>query len=254
MPYYRRFKPEGTPVDPATCGRIIRVRNRELLDDCARFRRDNPPSAGLPMPALMADPFRDAEEFAADHADRLGEVFALKWHPPAAERPVSAYVERGYLDLAAELGVPTVMHCAPKGQLGDLAEIAADAVPAALAAGARISLAHLGFDDPALPRILNTPGVYANLGPWQAVFEGTAADPGALDRDARLARLITACGPKLMLSLDSPWHLQHRDHGRVLGTDTVPALRRILGSLALSGTDPQALLAGNALPYLFGTS
>ncbi|WP_326629279.1 MULTISPECIES: hypothetical protein [unclassified Streptomyces] len=254
MPYYRRFKPEGTPVDPSTCGRIIRGRNRELLDACARFRNDNPPSAGLPMPALMADPFRDATDFASDYADRLEEVFALKWHPPATERPVSAYVERGYLDLAADLGVPTVMHCSPEGQLGDLAEISADAIPAAVAAGARISVAHLGFNNPALPRILNTPGVYTDLGPWEAVCEGTVGDPGPLDSDARLARLITACGTRLMVSLDSPWHLQRRDDGRVLGADTVPALRRILGSLELSGTDRHALLAGNVLPYLFGTS
>ncbi|MGW7528790.1 hypothetical protein [Streptomyces sp. NPDC054783] len=254
MPYYRRFKPAGTPVDPATCSRIIRARNRELLDACARFRAGHPPSSGLPMPALMADPFRDAADFASDYADRRGEVFALKWHPPAAESPVSAYVERGYLALAAELGVPTVMHCSAEGRLGDLAEIAEAAVPAAVAAGARISLAHLAFNNPALPRILNTPEVYADLGPWEAVCEQTVGDPGPLHSDARLARLIDACGPRLMLSFDTPWHLQHADDGRVLGTDTVPALRRILGSLDLSGTDPHALLAGNALPYLFGTS
>ncbi|MFF4502734.1 hypothetical protein [Streptomyces sp. NPDC001401] len=254
MPYYRRFKPAGAPVDPANCGRIIRARNRELLDACARFRADNPPSAGLPMPALMADPFRDAADFASDYADRLGEVFALKWHPSAAESPVSAYVERGYLALAADLDVPTVMHCAPEGRLGGLAEIAEAAVPAAVAEGARISLAHLAFDSPALPLVLNTPGVYADLGPWEAVCEQTVGDPGPLGSDARLARLIAECGPRLMVSFDTPLHLQHTDDGRVFGADTVPAMRRILGSLDLSGTDPHALLAGNALPYLFGTS
>ncbi|MFJ8199175.1 hypothetical protein [Streptomyces sp. NPDC096152] len=252
MPYYRRFKPEGTPVDPSTCGRIIRHRNRELLDACARFRADHPPSAGLPMPALMADPFRDAADFASDYADRLGEVFALKWHSPSAERPVSAYVERGYLDLAADLGVPTVMHCSPDGGLADLAEIATVAVPAAVAAGARISLAHLGFNNPALPRILDTPGVYADLGPWEVVCERTVGDPGPVNSDVRLARLITACGARLMVSLDTPWHLQHWNDGRGLGAETVPAFRRILGALDLSGTDPRSLLAGNALSFLFG--
>lgn len=254
MPYYRRFKPAGTPVDPATCSRIIRARNRELLDACALFRADHPPSAGLPMPALMADPFRDAADFAYDYADRLDEVFALKWHPPAAESTVSTYVERGYLALAADLDVPTVMHCAPEGRLGDLAEITEAAVPAAVAAGARISLAHLAFNNPELPRILDTPGVYADLGPWEAVCERTVGDPGPLEADARLARLISACGPRLMVSFDTPWHLQPGDDGRVLGADTVQALRRILGSLDLSGTEPHALLAGNALPYLFGPS
>ncbi|MET9605020.1 GNAT family protein [Streptomyces sp. NPDC006512] len=254
MPYYRRFKPEGTQVDPDTCSRVIRHRNLELLDDCARFRKDNPPAAGLPMTALMADPFRDADAFAADYEGRLGEVFALKWHPPAAETPIAEYVARGYLDLAARWDVPTVLHCSPEGRLGDLAEIRADAVPAAVRAGARISLAHLGFNNPGLTEVLEQPGVYADLGPWEAVCERTVGDPGPVDSDARLAALIADCGPRLMFSLDTPWHLQPWDDGRVLGAGTSEAVRRILGSLGLSGADERALLAGNALRYLFGTA
>ncbi|MEU8773157.1 GNAT family N-acetyltransferase [Streptomyces sp. NPDC048606] len=254
MPYYRRFKPEGTPVDPDTCGRVIRHRNLELLDDCARFRKDNPPAAGLPMTALMADPFRDADDFAADYEGRLDEVFALKWHPPAAETPISEYVARGYLDLAARWDVPTVLHCSPEGRLGDLAEIREHAVPAAVRAGARISLAHLGFNNPGLVDVLEQPGVHADLGPWEAVCERTVGDPGPIDSDMRLAALIAECGPRLMFSLDTPWHLQPWDDGRVLGAGTSEAVRRILGSLGLSGADARALLAGNALRYLFGAA
>ncbi|MFJ8645337.1 GNAT family N-acetyltransferase [Streptomyces sp. NPDC093546] len=255
MPYYRRFKPAGVPVDPGTCSRVIRERNLELLDECARFRKDHPVSAGLPMPALMADPFRDAEDFAADYEGRLDEVFALKWHPPAAETPLAAYVARGYLSLGARWNVPTVLHCSPEGRLGDLAEIRADVVPAAVAAGARVSIAHLGFLNPGLPEILANPGVYADLGPWEAVCERTVGDPGPAGSDTRLAELIAECGPRLMFSLDTPWHLQPWDDGRILGADTPDAVRRILGSLELGGAGAAAargLLSGNALRYLFG--
>lgn len=252
MPYYRRFKPEGTAVDPETCSRIIRHRNLELIDECARFRKDHPVSAGLPVPALMADPFRDAEEFAADYEGRLDEVFALKWHPPAAETPIAAYVTRGYLDLGARWNVPTVLHCSPEGRLGDLAEIRSDAVPAAVAAGARISIAHLGFNNPGLTEILAKPGVFADLGPWEAVCERTVGDPGPADSDARLATLISECGPRLMFSLDTPWHLQPWDDGRILGAETSEAVRRILDSARLGSADGSALLSGNALRFLFG--
>ncbi|MEV6835801.1 GNAT family protein [Streptomyces sp. NPDC051133] len=254
MPYYRRFKPEGTAVGPDACSRMIRHRNLELLDDCARFRKDNRPSAGLPMTALMADPFRDADDFAADYAHRLEEVFALKWHPPAAEVPIAEYVARGYLDLAARWNVPTVLHCSPEGRLGDLAEIRADAVPAAVSAGARISIAHLGFLNAGLPEVLSHPGVYADLGPWEAVCERTVGDPGPADSDARLSALIAECGERLMFSLDTPWHLQPWDDGRVLGAETPDAVRRIVRSLESSGADTRSLLSDNALRYLFGAS
>lgn len=238
MPYYRRFKPAGTPIDPVSCGRIIRERNGELLDSCARFGAGNPPSAGLPLPALMADPFREAAAFAADYAGRLGEVFALKWHPSAAERPVATFVERGYLDLAADLGVPTVLHCSPDGDLGDLAEIAATAVPAAVAAGARLVLVHPGTDHPALPQVLGNPGVFAA--------------PGVAGHEAGLTRLLAAHGERLAVSFDAPWHLPYRDGGCGPGTGTVPAYHRILGAPGFDGEDPHPLLAGNALRLLFG--
>ncbi|MFB7665934.1 GNAT family N-acetyltransferase [Kitasatospora sp. NPDC056138] len=254
MPYYRRFKPTGTPVDPATCSGVIRERNLELLDECARFRRDNPASAGLPLTALMVDPFRSAEDFAADYETRTDEVFALKWHPPAAETPLAEYVDRGYLDLAARWNVPTVLHCSPQGRLGDLAEIADSVVEAAVRAGARISIAHLGFLNPGLDEVLARPGVYADLGPWEAVCERTVGDPGPADADTRLAELIGRYGQRLMFSLDTPWHLQPWDDGRVLGAEIPEALDRILGSLRLSGTETDALLSGNALRFLFGAS
>ncbi|MFC8506203.1 hypothetical protein ACFU3J_08515 [Streptomyces sp. NPDC057411] len=240
MPYYRRFKPAGAPIDPAACGRVIRERNRELLDSCARFRSGHPPSAGLPLPALMADPFREAAAFATDYAGRLGEVFALKWHPSAAERSVATFVERGYLDLAADLGVPTLLHCPPDGDLGDLAEIAATAVPAAAAAGARTLLVHPGADSPVLPRLLGGPGVFAA--------------PRAAGSEAGLVRLLAAHGERLAVSFDAPWHLPYRDGACGPGAGTVPAYRRILGAPELDGTDPHPLLAGNALRLLFGAA
>ncbi|MER5727700.1 GNAT family N-acetyltransferase [Streptomyces sp. NPDC002138] len=254
MPYYRRFKPTGTPVGPEACSRVIRERNIELLDDCARFRKDHPASAGLPMTALMADPFRSAEDFAADYEARTDEVFALKWHPPAAETPLAEYVDRGYLDLAARWNVPTVLHCSPEGRLGDLREIADSVVEAAVRAGARISIAHLGFLNPGLDEVLARPGVYADLGPWEAVCERTVGDPGPTGSDARLAELIGRYGQRLMFSLDTPWHLQPWDDGRVLGAEIPDAVDRILSSLRLSGSQAHALLSGNALRFLFGAS
>ncbi|MFJ8313967.1 MULTISPECIES: hypothetical protein [unclassified Streptomyces] len=253
MPYYRYFKPEGTPLDPITVVRGIRRRNHEVLDACAEHRAADPAGEAVPLAALLCDPFRGAERFAAEYADRRDEVFALKWHPAAHLRSPEAHVRLGYLDLAAEWDIPVVVHCAPRGRMGDLADLRTHVLPRAQAAGVRVCVAHAGYLDPALPAVLRAPGVFADLGPWEALREralGGPAPAGATDR--HLARLLSASAGRLMFSLDSPWHLEHREGGRVLGADAHRSLVHFLATITELGLSQGALLHENALALLFG--
>ncbi|MFF7674952.1 hypothetical protein [Actinacidiphila glaucinigra] len=254
MPYYRQFKPPHAPVDPATCSAVIRERNLRLLDDCAAHRARHDHGGSLPMAALMVDPFRDARDFASDYAGRRDEVFALKWHPPASDTPVERIVAAGYLELAAAWDLPTVTHCSPEGRLGDLAELTRDAVPEVARLGVRMAIAHLGFLNPGLEEVLGAPGIFADLGPWEAVCERTLGAPPPVAEDRRLAALIARHADRLMFSLDTPWHLQPWDDGRVLGATVPEAMERIRAAQRLAGTpDDGALLAGNTLGFLFGS-
>ncbi|GHI09720.1 hypothetical protein AQI88_16605 [Streptomyces cellostaticus] len=252
MPFYRALKPQGAPVDPATCTDVIRQRNLRLLDDCARYRDRHGPDGGVPMAAALVDPFRSAEDFAAELRHRRDEIFALKWHPPALESPVDDHVAAGYLDLSAEWNIPTVIHCSPTGRLGDLDEIRTHALPVAARAGVRVSIAHLAFLAPELPTVLDQPGVFADLGPWEAVCERTVGRPDPALADRRLACVMERNPDALMFSLDTPWHLQPWDDGRVLGASVADAVTRVRAAGEMAGLDSAALLHGTALRLLFG--
>lgn len=256
MPYYRHFKPADTAVDPDSCSQVIRERNLALLDECAAYRERHGDQGSFPMAALLVDPFLDARDFAAHYVARRTEVFALKWHPPASDQPIERYVSAGYLDLAAEWDLPTVTHCSPEGRLGDLAEIAGTALPEVERLGIRMSIAHLGFLNPGLAGALSVPGVFADLGPWEAICERVVGAAEPADEDRRLAALMAEHSSRLMFSLDTPWHLQPWDDGRILGAPVAEAVDRIKAARALAGPDLgglRDLLVGNALRFLFGT-
>ncbi|MET9073197.1 hypothetical protein ABZX95_13710 [Streptomyces sp. NPDC004232] len=254
MPFYRYFKPEGTAVDPVTAVRAIRRRNHETLDACAEHRATEGlgPGLAVPLAALLADPFRSAEIFAQEYADRREEVFALKWHPAAHLRSPAAHVALGYLELAADWDVPIVVHCAPAGRMGDLPALRTQLLARAAEAGVRIGVAHAGHLDPALPQVLTAPGVYADLGPWEALRERTLGAPAPTGHDERLGTLLASSGSRLMFSLDSPWHLEHWASGRLLGAPAEESLARLLAAAAAVGAPRERLLHENAYAFLFG--
>jgi hypothetical protein len=97
------------------------------------------------------------------------------------------------------------------------------------------------------------PGVFADLGPWEAICERVVGKAEPVGEDRRLAALMADYSSSLMFSLDTPWHLQPWEDGRVLGAPIPQAVERIRAARALAGAEGErALLAGNALRFLFG--
>jgi hypothetical protein len=247
MPFYRTFKPVGTHTDPASAVAESDARNDALIVSCAGWQQPDV----SPLVALLADPARPAKLFAERYAPWLPAVSALKWHPPAAGTPVVAYVRAGYLDLAAELEVPLIAHCSPAGRLGDLDEILRDLLPEADRLGVRVSIAHAAFLNEAVARVAEHPSAYLEVSPWEAIRQRTVGDVPE-PPDELLARLLRQHPGRVVFSLDTPWHRQPWDDGRVLGAEVAATCARLRASAQTAGVALDEIIRVNPGRLLWG--
>ncbi|MFJ8582775.1 hypothetical protein [Micromonospora sp. NPDC093277] len=247
MPFYRTFKPACTRTDPATAVAESDARNDALIAACAGWRRADV----SPLVALLADPARPAKLFTERYALWLPAVSALKWHPPAAGTPVVEYVRGGYLDLAAELEVPLIVHCSPAGRLGDLDEILRDLLPEADRLGVRVSIAHAAFLNAAVSRVAEYPSAYLEVSPWEVIRQRTVGDVPE-PPDELLIRLLRQHPGRVVFSLDTPWHRQPWDDGRVLGVEVAATCARLRASAEAAGVALDEVIRVNPGRLLWG--
>ena len=203
------------------------------------------------MVALLADPSRPAKLFAERYAEWLPAVSALKWHPPAAGTPVAEYVGGGYLDLAVELDVPLIVHCSPAGRLGDLDEILRDLLPEADRLSVRVSVAHAAFLNAAVARVADHPSAYLEISPWEVIRQRTVGDVPE-PPDGLLTQLLQQHPGRVVFSLDTPWHRQPWDDGRVLGVEVAATCARLRVSADAAGVALDEIVRGNPARLLWG--
>lgn len=252
MPYYLRFK--RSLVDDVTA--VCEQRNHEVLTACAAWR-SGPGSerdvAFLPLPALLATSLEPAAEFDRRYATILDRVIALKWHPAAESRTPTDFIRAGYLDLAAERRLPLIVHCARVGTPGDLGDLLADLVPAAVVRGVRVDIAHVGFLHPRLTELAGLPGVFTDCCPWEAICSSSEPVLDGVGGIELLTEIMSTLSKQMCLGFDTPWHVQLWDDGRRHGRSAIHDLEAVSRAAALAGMELQDLFFRNARRLLFGS-
>jgi hypothetical protein len=244
MPWYVAFKRRNATVRTA-----YDDRNLAMLQQCSMLR---PERSFVPLPVLIVDADRSAEEFADTYDAILDRVAALKWHPAAQKVSPVRFVEQGHLDYAAERDLPVVLHCAREGTLGSLDEVLDLVLPEFDRRGVRVDVAHAGFLHPRLPELAHWTEVFTDCCPWGAIRSSHSTPAGGGSERLNLSEILGILGGNVLLGFDSPWHIQSWDDGSVHGNPVETDLRELGAAMAGAGIAATWIAQRNPVRFLFG--
>ncbi len=261
-PIYERFRAVDLGTDLREGIDIYRDLNNRLLEEIGCLHHVFKESAGapmagnlkfLPLPFLFVDPNQTAIEFERRYKNVFNHVAGLKWHPFAQRSVPKDYVERGFINLAADRGLPTVIHSERPGEPGDLSALLRDVSPVADRLKAAVDLAHLGFLHDDLSKIEYFEYTYSDLSPWSAVFAGARSQACKEEKVDTLAMILQRHENKILFGLDTPFNWLLWSNGDSFGADVVDEIVIIQEAAALAGegiqkklfnTNPRRFLAG----------
>jgi hypothetical protein len=204
----------------------------------------------LPLPFLFVDPNQPASLFERRYAAVFNEVVGLKWHPYAQNKPPIDYVKSGYIDLAADYGLPTVIHSERPGERGDLAALFRDVSPAAEARKANVDFAHMGFLHPDFSPLQNFEHSFIDMAPWSSICLGEDPNLSINDRANKMAQFLSQHDKKLLFGLDTPYHWSLWSNGNTFGAEVSEEFEIINRAVRMIGAEAgKNLLCDN--PKLF---
>jgi predicted TIM-barrel fold metal-dependent hydrolase len=210
-PVYERFRSFESPKETRICQDIYSLSNRRVIENIGRAQAAFQAASSenirlLPIPFLFIDPNTPATIFEKAYKDVLPYVGGLKWHPFAQKETPQSYVDSGYIDLAAERNLPTVIHCERPGGSGDLVALFETVSKYADNKKAAINIAHMGFFHEKLERFKDFEYSFVDCSPWSAM---TISDPKFATVSARaehLATHIERFKNRILWGTDSPFN------------------------------------------------
>ena len=261
-PIYERFR--AIQLDRSNCSNsdIYYDANNRILEEIGvlqkAFRDSNPHrlaegTSFLPLPFLFVDPNISASGFESQYAAVLDKVAGLKWHPFAQRKEPKDYVRAGYVDLAAQYHLPTVIHCERPGEKGDLNALFNDVSPHAEKARVPIDIAHMGFLHKGFNRIGDFEFSYIDMSPWSTI---TMADNDQVSMQARaelLAEFLKAHSNSMLFGMDTPFNWSLWSNGRKYGADVADEIKILEQAISLAGVEAaDRLLNKNPRQFLKG--
>lgn len=250
-PVYERFRAVDLGTDLREGIDIYRDLNNRLLEEIGCLHHVFKESAEtpmadnlkfLPLPFLFVDPNQTAIEFERRYKNVFNHVAGLKWHPFAQRSVPKDYVGKGFIDLAAAHGLPTVIHSERPGEPGDLSALLRDVSPVADRVKAAVDLAHLGFLHDDLKRIQDFEYTYSDISPWSAVFSGAHPESTKEAKIEALATILSDHKNKVLFGLDTPFNWLLWSNGDSFGADVVDEIVLIKEATQIAGVDIQKRL------------
>lgn len=191
----------------------------------------------LPLPFLFVDPHQPARLFERRYANVFNNVAGLKWHPFAQNSMAKDYVAAGYIDLAADYGLPTVIHTERPGERGDLSALFRDVSPFAEQRKVNVDFAHMGFLHPDFSPLNHYEHTFVDLPPWSAICLGHDQTMTKEDRSYKLAEYLSHYEDKILFGLDTPYHWSLWSNGNKFGAAVSEEFEIAARAIDIAGAD-----------------